>query len=403
MEKKKIVVFGYGERGAIYAGYSLYENNEFEVVAIIDNKESRRELARTKFDCPIFEDYHDFIDAKIASDIVVVSTQDSDHLEHAVALMQAGYDLLLEKPIATNYEDCLKIYEASVKYGRKVVVCHVLRYTPFYRTVKDVINSGALGEIITISASENVGYYHQSHSFVRGPWRNSIQSSPMILAKCCHDMDILRWLIDCKCVEISSFGSLSYFTKENAPEGSASVCSECQVKDCIYRAQDVYVKYGWMAGYFTTAEKTPENIRKYIKGTQYDKCVFKTDNDVVDHQVTIMKFEGEKTAMHQMTAFSKEIYRDIKIHGTKAELYGHMEDEVLEIRPFVGEVKQIPIVKKFNYGNHGGGDAGLMHDLYLFLNGETPDGISLLEVSLDSHKMSFTAEQSRVEGKNIKL
>ena len=192
---KKLVVLGLGQRGNIYATFAKTYPEKFELAAIIENNPERIAYAEKEFGgVKVFTDYKDFLNDNIAADIVAVATQDDDHKEHAIAMMKAGYDLLLEKPIANNKQDCLEIYEASKKYDRKVIVCHVLRYTPFYSRVKRIIDSGKLGDIVTVNASENVGYYHQAHSFVRGPWRNKEQSSPMILAKCCHDMDIIRYL-----------------------------------------------------------------------------------------------------------------------------------------------------------------------------------------------------------------
>ncbi len=399
---KKLVVFGLGQRGNIYATFAKKHPEKFDLVAIIENDKARQEYARREYPrAELFCDYQDFLKTKNSADVVVVATQDEDHKEHAIAMMAAGYDLLLEKPIANNIADCKAIYDASVEYNRRVIVCHVLRYTPFYSTVKRIIDSGQLGDIITVHASENVGYYHQAHSFVRGPWRKKTSSSPMILAKCCHDMDILRYLIGKKCVSVSSYGSLSHFTKENAPKGSADYCSACPLVDCIYKAQTIYTseKGGGFANYFTTKEHTRENVLHDLKGTQYDKCVYKSDNDVVDHQVTIMLFEGGKTACHTMTAFSKDIYRDLKVHGTKAELVGCVEENKIEIRSFGGDIQTIKIdVSAVNVGGHMGGDFFIMNSLYKVLNGEQADGITYLDVSIDSHLMSFAAEQSRLSG-----
>jgi predicted dehydrogenase len=333
----------------------------------------------------------------VKADIVAIATQDSMHKEHAVAFLEKGYDLLLEKPIATSLEEVSAIYETAVRYNRKVIVCHVLRYTPFYRKVKEIINSGVLGKIVNVSASENVGFYHQAHSFVRGPWKNSFQSSPMILAKCCHDMDILRWLIGKKCLSVASFGELSHFKKENQPSGAGQYCSDCKIENCIYKAQKLYVDYKWMAKYYNNKENTDENILNELVHTDYDKCVYDSDNNVVDHQCTIMQFEEGVVASHTMTAFSKEIYRDLKIHGTKAELCGNVEDNFLELRVFGGEVQKIDLgTGEVAYGGHSGGDMGMMHEVYMDLNGEKTLGISYIDVSIDSHKMAFGAEKARL-------
>ena len=401
---KKLVVFGYGQRGSVYASFAKKHPDKFQLQAIIENSPTRMALAKEIFpEVPMYENYKDFLLAKIPADIVAVATQDEDHKEHAIAMMGAGYDLLLEKPISNNREDCLEIYEASKKYGKKVIVCHVLRYTPFYSTVKRVIDAGTLGEVVSIHASENVGYYHQAHSFVRGPWANKKASSPMILAKCCHDMDIIRYLMNEKCLSVSSFGGLYHFNSQNAPVGCADYCSECTVEDCLYNAQKLYTDptntKRWFASYFTTKPLTDENILADLKGTKYDKCVYKSDNDVVDHEVTIMNFEKGKTACHTMTAFSKECYRDLKIYGTKAELVGVVESNEFEIRKFGGETEKVRVdTSMADTGGHMGGDYFMMTNIYKALNGEKTEGVTYLDVSIESHLMSFSAEDSRLNG-----
>ncbi len=400
MAIKKLAVLGLGQRGNIYANFAKTYPEKFELVAIVENNPARYEYAQREYpNAKLFWDYKDFIRENVKADLVAVATQDNDHKEHSIALMQAGYDLLLEKPIANNKEDCLAIYNASKTYGRKVIVCHVLRYTPFYTTVKKYIDSGKLGEIITIHASENVGYYHQAHSFIRGPWKNKSESSPMILAKCCHDMDIIRYLIGEECRSVNSYGDLFYFNGEHAPDGATEYCSDCKVEDCVYRAQKIYTEQGrGFSSYFTTKELTDENVLSELKGTDYDKCVFHSNNDVVDHQVTIMQFEKGKTACHTMTAFSKEVYRDLKVHGTKAELVGVIENNSIEVRYFGGEVEKIAVdVSKADVGGHMGGDYYMMESLYKDLNGEKAEGITYLDVSIESHLICFAAEESRLD------
>jgi predicted dehydrogenase len=400
MKTKKLVVFGLGARGNIYATFAKTYPEKFDLVAIIENNPERLDFAKTEYPgARLFANYHDFLFENIEADIVAVATQDNDHKEHAIAMMKAGYNLLLEKPIANNKEDCLAIYEASKQYNRKVVICHVLRYTPFYSTVKRYIDSGKLGEVITIHASESVGYYHQAHSFVRGPWRNKAQSSPMILAKCCHDMDILRYLMGEECLSVNSYGALFYFNKEHAPKGATAYCSDCPHTDCIYKAQTIYTSEEgrFFASYFTTKKRTDENILGDLPKTQYDRCVFGCDNDVVDHQVTIMQFAKGKTACHTMTAFSKEIYRDLKVYGTKAELVGVIENNTFEVRYFGGEVEKVTVdISAANVGGHMGGDYFMMNSLHAALNGEKAEGITYLDVSIESHLMSFAAEESRI-------
>ena len=397
MDTKNLAVIGFGGRGHIYGEFSRKYPEKFQLKAVAETDEYRRRDAKENFGAEVYEDYKELLDQGYRLDLVAIATQDAQHKEHALYALNRGYDLLLEKPVAITEKDCLEIYECAKKNNRRVYVCHVLRYTPFYSKIKEIIDEGTLGEIVNVHASENVGYYHQAHSYVRGPWRNSGESSPMILAKCCHDMDILRYLIGEKCVSVNSYGSLSYFKEENAPENAEAFCTDCPRKeDCAYNAQKLYTKYVWPAGYFTKGALTEENILRDLKYSPYDRCVFKCDNDVVDHQSTLLLFEKGKTAVHTMTAFSREIYRDIKIYGTKAELAGVMEKNLIEIRPFGGEPFKAEV--NASVGGHCGGDYYMMCQIWNDLNGIKGKGITYLDVSIESHLMSFGAEKSRLHG-----
>ncbi len=400
MDTKNLAVIGFGGRGHIYGEFARKYPEKFQLKAVAETDEYRRRDAKENFGAEVYEDYKELLDQGYRLDLVAISTQDAQHKEHALYALNRGYDLLLEKPVAITEKDCREIYECAKKNNRRVYVCHVLRYTPFYSKIKEMIDEGTLGEIVSVHASENVGYYHQAHSYVRGPWRNSGESSPMILAKCCHDMDILRYLIGEKCVSVNSYGSLSYFKEENAPVNSTAFCTDCPRKeDCVYNAQKLYTTYIWPAGYFTKGALTRENILRDLKYSPYDRCVFKCDNDVVDHQSTLLLFEKGKTAVHTMTAFSREIYRDIKIYGTKAELSGVMEKNLIEIRPFGGEPFQAEVnASAASVGGHCGGDYYMMCQIWNDLNGIKGKGITYLDVSIESHLMSFGAEKSRLHG-----
>ena len=406
MKTKKLAIIGYGGRGRIYGRFALCYPEKFQLVAAADIKENRLEPLKEQ-GVKTYLDYKEMLDAGFDLDLVAITTQDAQHREHALYAMAKGYDLLLEKPIATTKEECLEIFEFAKAHGRKVYVCHVLRYSPFYRAVKDIIDAGTLGDIVNLQALEGVGYYHMAHSYVRGPWRNTAQSSPMILAKCCHDMDIIRYLIGEKCISVNSNGSRKFFRKENAPEGATQYCSQCPHKNtCTWNAQKLYTTddYRWTAEYFLKDnDKSDENILRELKGSQYDKCVFLNDNDVVDHQSTTILFENGVTAVHTMTGFTQKVYRDLKIFGTKAELYGHMEDSYIEIRPFGGEVQKIHVdISEATLGGHSGSDYFMMEQLYNELNGVESKGITYLDVSIESHLMSFAAEESRLSGGETK-
>ena len=406
METKKLAVIGYGGRGGIYGEYALKYPEKFKLVAAADVNTSKIDFLK-EYGVQTYSDYKELLDAGLDIDLVAIATQDAQHKEHSIYALERGYNLLLEKPIAPNEADCMEIYQVAKKNNCKVFVCHVLRYSPFYTKVKEIIDSGELGDVINLQAQEGVGYYHMSNSFVRGPWRNSEESSPMILAKCCHDMDIIRFLIGKKCISVNSYGSRQHLNSEHAPEGAVKYCSDCPHTDtCIWSAQKIYTtpEYKWMCGYFMTGDNSDERILRKLAKTQYDHCVYLNDNNVVDHQQVLMLFEGGITAVHTMTAFTRRIYRDLKVYCTKAELYGVMEDNYIEIRPFGGEVKKIHVdISGATMGGHNGSDFYMMEQLYNELNGIKGKGVTYLDVSIESHLMSFAAEESRLDNGQTKV
>lgn len=399
---KRIAIIGYGMRGQIYSEYTKVFPEQFELVAVVDSDEKKLERAKAEHGVShLFKDYKSFLKSKLTADIVAICTQDDTHCEIASECMYSGYDLLLEKPVSNKESDVREVYRVAKVTGRRIIVTHVLRYSPFYSKIKEIVDSGVIGEVVNITTSENVSYYHASHSFVRGPWRNKEQSSPMILAKCCHDMDLFNFFMGEKCIAVSSFGGLYYYNEKNKPLLSADYCSDCGVKDCEYRAQEMYLNpnYRWMANYFAKPTDDNQTVLKKLEKSQYDKCVFKTDNNVVDHQVVICQYSNGKTATHTMVDFSKEIYRDIKINGTKGEISGIMENGYFEVRLFKGETLKYNIdIFSAPVGGHGGSDCALMQALYKVLNGEKAKGQTSIDVSIESHIMAFAAEESRLHG-----
>jgi predicted dehydrogenase len=286
-----------------------------------------------------------------------------------------------------------------------VFVSHVLRYTPFYRQIKDLLREGKVGRIMSVEACEYVGYYHQAHSFVRGNWHSREQSCPMILAKSCHDMDILLWLIGAECERVNSFGSLDYFKRDNAPAHSAERCRDCRV-DCPYNAQKFYLSSipGWPANVLHP-EPTEENILKVLDETDYGKCAFKMDNDVVDHQTCNMQFANGAVATFHMSAFNSLQTRYIRIMGTEGEVWGRMSDKKVYWQRFGEEIHEIDLSEKLvDASGHGGGDRGLVFDVIRYMQGEEFDtsSVTLIERSVQSHYLAFACEASRLqEGKTL--
>ena len=415
MEPVTFAVIGLGSRGKnSYGREILRMPDRAKVVAIADTDEERLSIMGEEHSVPSSTRFHSaeelFARPKLA-DAAIICTQDRQHVPHAIMALEKGYDVLLEKPVSPDLKQLQELVRVQKKTGRRVVVCHVLRYTPFFRLFKDTIDSGILGRIISIEATENVVYWHQAHSFVRGNWRREDETSPMILAKCCHDLDYLVWLSGQKCSKVSSFGSLSFFREENAPEGSTDrcLCGCLAKKDCPYDCEKIYLtnertgvlrgKTGWPCDTLTETVDE-EHIRAALETGPYGRCVFRCDNDVVDHQMVNMEMEDGATLSLNMCAFTEKGGRTIKVMGTLGDMYGDMSDNMVHIRPF-GKEEKIVDVKTLsdNIKGHGGGDRGILESFISLLEGNDADpSITTLETSVESHLIALAAEKSRKNG-----
>lgn len=416
MKKLTAVVLGYGIRGQTYAKYAKQFPEELEIVAIADPVDIKREQGQELFglaDENVFKHWKEITDKPKMADFAIIATQDHMHYEPALACIEKGYDLLLEKPMAPTARECKEIAEAAEKKGVKVIVCHVLRFTEFYKKVKDIIDDGTLGEIVSMECKECVGNIHQSHSFVRGNWRNKEESAPMILAKSCHDTDLIQWLLGKECKKIQSFGSLSHFNAANRPEGAPDFCIQgCPHGDtCYYNAVKLYLDDKdnlWFRGAATDnmIDPSDEEVEAAITTGPYGRCVYACDNNVVDHQVLNMEFEGGCTVSFSMNAFNKG-GRTIHIFGTKGELTGSIDTGVIEIYSFA--TKDYTKVDVNNTGNsitagHGGGDTGIMIDLVKYFGDENQSkSICSIRTSYINHLISFAAEDARIDETTIYL
>lgn len=417
MKKLTAIVIGAGHRGTRYADIMAQCPEKFQVIGVAESIKARREALVQKHsisDENIYESWEQILDRKKFADVAIIATMDRMHLEPALKAMELGYDLLLEKPVTPTPEECIAIYKKANECKTKVLVCHVLRYTPFFKKIKECIDSGMVGDVISIEHTEAVGNAHQSHSFVRGNWSNSDESSFMLLQKSCHDLDILQWLIGKKCKRIQSFGSLTYFKKSNAPKGSPEYCIEgCPSADsCPYNVLKLYFdneEYDWFKRHLADkVEPSDDEILNALKTTQYGKCVYKCNNNVVDHQTVNMEFEDDVTVVFTMCAFTKG-GRKIHIMGTKGELTASMNDSSFEIFDFLTrETKEIPISAKVSgdsiMSGHGGGDDGIVDALYDYLTGVIgAEDVSEIGVSAQNHMLAFAAEKSRLDGKVIDM
>lgn len=403
MKPVTAVVLGAGSRGCIYSGYAREHPDELQIVAVAEPRADRRNMLADELNIPEtnrFASWQELLDCPRMADCAFVCTMDDDHTGPAIKAMELGYHLLLEKPMSNTEEECRAIVDAAGKTGRTLAVCHVLRYTPFYMTLKNLIDQGRIGEVTTINQIENVGYWHQAHSFVRGNWRTVRQTSPMILQKSCHDMDIILWLMGKDCRRVQSFGSLRHFTVEHAPEGATERCLDgCpHADDCPYYAPSLYMdmtRTGWPVDVITT-DLSEEGRRKALEEGPYGRCVYRCDNDVVDRQVVNLEFEGGAVATFTMTGLTADFSRQLKIFGTKGQITADMGTGEIVLHRF-GEAKTtVPMDKGAENSGHGGGDYGIMRDfLHILRNGG--ESRTSAEISLQSHLICFAAEKSRKE------
>lgn len=407
MKPVRMICLGAGARGMdAYAPYSLLAPDQLKFVAVADPLEQRRNAFAARYGVPesaVFADWKDALDAGIEADAVLVATQDNHHVDPACYAMEKGYDVLLEKPIAKTEAELMRIYNTSLRTQKRAVVCHVLRYTRFFNTLKAIIDSGEIGDVVNIAHSENIGYWHMAHSFVRGNWRREDETSPMFLAKSCHDTDILLYLIGKDCKRVASFGSLKHFTAENAPEGSAERCLDCSVAaTCPYSATRLYMipfLTGWPVSVITD-DISPAGRVKALREGPYGRCVYHCDNDVVDHQSTILEFEGGVTATMTVSAFTDFRHgRTIHIMGSHGEIRAKMSEETIEVTNFrTGSVRSTenPLPGGMSDG-HGGGDMGLIGAFVRMELGEEGIVKSSIHDSIQSHLICIAAERSRHE------
>lgn len=443
------LLFGAGARGAdAYGRYALAFPEEIKFTAVAEPDPVKRERFARAHHIPAelcFNTWEDALEKKHLADVVINCTQDQMHMESGVAVLEAGYDMLLEKPIANTLTDSIKIVQAAEEHNRYLQICHVLRYTDFFKKIHELLRAGRLGQIITISHRENVAAWHMAHSYVRGNWRRKELSSPMILAKCCHDLDLLVWFTGKSPVKLSSFGSLKHFKPENAPPGTPQRCTDgCPVeRTCPFYAPAIYLgltpfklaisksanpvyrlvgnlslKYpGVISAIFkmipplrelseykgsprSAISNDPGNeeaLMKALREGPYGRCVYHCDNDVVDHQVVAIEFEDGITATLTMHGHSHEEGRTLRIDGSKASLLAKFgfSHSYLEIHDHHSmEIEHIDFLSNVENLGHGGGDSGIMENFIRTVNNDKLATTSTRE-SLESHLMAFAAEDSR--------
>lgn len=412
MKQYSVIVIGAGSRGLGYSHHMTRMSDRYKIVGVADPLGESRRSFQKRYQIPdeaCFCDWREILSRPKMADIAMITTMDGEHYGPAMKAIELGYHLLLEKPVAPTAEECVAIANAAKAKGVCVLVCHVLRYTSFFKKVKEIIASGVIGKVVSIEHTEAIGDVHFSHSYVRGNWHSEEETTPMLLAKSCHDLDIIQWMIEKPCKKVTSFGSLTYFTKENAPAGAPHRCSDgtCPEKDtCPYNAHHIYIdnpdnfwgKHVFRRSVATHPFMTDEELCEALKTSDYGLCVFHAKNDVLDHQVVQMEFEGGVTATLTVNAFN-EGGRHIRVYGTKGELYAFASEPNIHVYTFADHKHTdvpVDVVDESIVGGHGGGDGGIVRDLYDYLNG-TYEGFPIAEigVSVANHLIGFAAEKAR--------
>eukprot|EP01127_Copromyxa_protea_P016480 TRINITY_DN4904_c0_g1_i1.p1 TRINITY_DN4904_c0_g1~~TRINITY_DN4904_c0_g1_i1.p1 ORF type:complete len:425 (-),score=102.06 TRINITY_DN4904_c0_g1_i1:125-1399(-) len=409
-----VVIVGCGNRGQKYARYHSLFPELCQVVGVAEPRPGVRKFMQETYkleSANVFSDWRDLVSAGKIADAVVISTQDRDHLEPAIALANLGYHMLLEKPMSTSLEECKAISEAVQANNIIFCVGHVLRYTSYSRKMKEILDSKVIGDVINIQHLEPVGWFHYVHSYVRGNWRNEKEASSILMAKCCHDVDWILWMMDKKPTRVSSFGSLKHFNEASKPEGAGERCLDCAAEpQCAYSAKNIYLdgptginsgNDSWPVNVITE-DTTVEGVTKALETGPYGRCAYSCDNDVLDNQVVNMQFEDGSTASFTMVAFSEEVCtRKTRIFGTRGEIVGDGEKSI-KVFTFVDRQKKEyfpdpPAHPEMN--SHGGGDFGLMESFVKAVSTNNPSLVCNVNKTLESHMVVFEAEIARTENR----
>lgn len=412
MTKKTVtaIVLGASGRGKLYGDYSLEHPEDLKIVGIAELVDLRRNMYGDKYHVPgenRVSTWQEMLDRPKFADAVIIATPDHLHYAPCMKALDLGYDILLEKPIAQTAQECIDLVAHAAKKSNIVGLTHVLRYSPYFLQLKEVIESGKIGDLVSIQHFEPVEFDHMCHSYVRGSWHDAQKSTPLVLAKSSHDLDILYWLAGKPCKKVSAFGSLKHFVKENAPEGAPLRCTDgCPAEaDCPFSALKIYYRdRGWLYVFDLPEdeESKGEAILNYLKTTDYGKCVYHCRNNQPDHYVMNMEFEGGVTAGFSIEAFTSYSGRRTRIMGTRGDIVGDMESfTVTDFLTKEATVYDARAMDALNYEGvgHGGGDAGMIRDWIEAIRQKDESLMNTpLKVSLESHLMAFAAERSRLNG-----
>jgi predicted dehydrogenase len=412
----RVGIIGAGNRGiGAYGAYLLRRPDLAQVIAIADPRTDRLLDAGEKHGVTadhLYDTWETLLRTETELDAVIIATPDQLHLRPALAAMTHPVSILLEKPICPTELEVRQLLDTARRQHADVTVAHVLRYTPFFTRIKELLDRGVIGTLQSIRHTEHIGYWHFAHSYVRGIWRRLDQASPMILAKSCHDFDILMWLIGDTCLELSSFGGLGHFTRANAPDGATDRCDQgCKVeRTCPYSAQRIYLEKfppedRWPHNVLSL-DTSPEGLATALHDGPYGRCVYMCDNDVMDHQVVGMRFANGVNATMNVSAFTRDNTRTIHLMGSHGEIAGDFFGNEITVSDFRTSDTRTSQLTLHSDGYHGGGDDAMMADFIgrvqdRLRRGDVPPPLTSLEESVGGHLMAFAAETSRLSGGRV--
>ena len=417
----KVAIFGCGNRGNFYGSYAKEKPNYMKVVQVVDSNKTALEYAKNYYglndeDC--FLSFEEWLKAPKKADAILNCFMDKYHIETTMPLFKMGYDVLLEKPICNNPEELIALMDESKKYNKTLMVCHVLRYTPFYSRIKKIIDSKELGDIVTIEMAEHVYLPHMMSSYVRGKWRSESEcGSPMIMAKCCHDTDLMCFFnSDAKPVYVTCFGERTQFVPSRKPKDATDKCLTCpHMKTCQYscywylenKAQDPIVFNNAVEGKRWDEVTIEDKKKVFMESDSLGKCAFDGPQDLVDHQTTAVDFSNGVTATLTMVGGASYPCRTIHIILTKGELYGMFESNKLHVMKY-DMTKFSRTTKTLYLGNvgigHGGGDMRLIADFIEYLRtGKKSISQTRIENSIDGHLLGIGADLSDKTRKTVKI
>lgn len=414
MAAVEAVLIGGGNRGRYtYGAWALRHPDRLRIVGLAEPVAERRAAVAAEHRIEpdrVVADWREILSGPRFAEVAIIATSDTLHVEPALEALSRGHHLLLEKPIAPDPVDCVRVVDAAEKAERVVQIGHVLRYTEFYGRLREIVSSGRLGEIVAIDMKEHVAHWHLAHSYVRGKFRNRRIAAPIVLAKTCHDLDLLAWLVDRPFRRVASFGSLSHFRSDAAPPGAPDRCTDgCPVQDdCLHDAVRFYCGpdeslariWPWTD---LGIDPSREARRRALETGPYGVCVYRCDNDVPDHQILAIEFDGGVTATFTLQGLATHERRTIRVSGTRGELRGVFQDGQIEITRH-GSLERETLRIEAPLDGHSGGDHGLLsHFTDLLRRRAYAEVRASGRVSLESHLLGFAAEEARLRGTVIEM